>query len=250
MKKWARTFGYAIYGLLALTILATMLSLASEEASTTLISEEKTTANDWVNKGKDLDNQGKYAEAIAAYNEAIRINPQYEDAWNGLEAASVRNGEALLANEQGLLAARSCDDAIRINPDNERAWLCKARVICSSPYDFGVGGDAYEEADKAYGEVIRINPNNADAWYEWAFVLWALEKDDDAAKAYEEVVKINPQHDKAWNAIGNAHCERGEYNEAVKAYEEAIKLKPDNAEYQENRQQALAEVVGSMSPPS
>jgi tetratricopeptide (TPR) repeat protein len=98
--------------------------------------------------------------------------------------------------------------------------------------------------------VIRINPNNADAWYESAFVLWVLEKDDEASKAYDEVIRINPQRDDAWNEKGKALDTRGEYDEAVKAFDEAIRLKPDNSEYQENRRASLAHVVTSMKPPS
>jgi len=190
-----------------------------------------------------MDEQGKYAEAIDAYHEAIRIDPQLVGVWDSLEAASVHNGEALLANDEEGRASTSCGEAIGINPDNEKAWLCKARALRSTGLD-------YNEANEAYGEVIRINPNNADAWYERAFVLWVLEKDDEAAKAYNEVIRINPQHDEAWNAKGEAHAEQGEYDEAVKAFDEAIRLKPDNLEYQENRRESLVHVVTSMAPPT
>jgi tetratricopeptide (TPR) repeat protein len=33
------------------------------------------TARDWFNKGVALDNQGKYDDAIKAYDEAIRLDP-------------------------------------------------------------------------------------------------------------------------------------------------------------------------------
>jgi tetratricopeptide (TPR) repeat protein len=202
------------------------------------------TAEDWFNKGKDLDNQGKYADAIDAYHEAIIINPELGGVRDFLEAASVKYGEILLDDGNEVQAVASCNEAIKINPDNENAWLCKARAIRSSPYNFGVD-DAYEMADKAYGEVIRINPDNADAWYERAHVLWTLEKEDKSAKAYDEVIRINPQHDKAWNAKGEAHDRRGEYDEAVKAFDEAIRLEPDNLEYQENRRKSLAHAAMS-----
>lgn len=205
------------------------------------------TAEDWFNKGKDLDEQGKYAEAIDAYHEAIRINSELRGVWGRLEIASVNNGESLLADGNEVQAVASCDEAIKINPDNERAWLCKARAIRSSPFDFGLGNEAYEMSDKAYSEVIRINPDNADAWYERAFVLWVLEKEDEASEAYDEVIRINPQRDEAWNAKGNAHAERGEYDDAIKAFDEAIRLKPDNLEYQENRHEALTHAVTSIA---
>lgn len=39
------------------------------------------TAVDWYNKGDVLASQGKYNEAIQAYNEAIQLKPNYENAW-------------------------------------------------------------------------------------------------------------------------------------------------------------------------
>lgn len=150
------------------------------------------------------------------------------------------SGEALLEKEEYNLAAQVCDEALEINSDNEKAWLCKARALKSN-------GLYWEEANDAYEEVIRINKDNADAWYEWAFVLWVLEKEDEAAEAYDEVVRINPQHANAWNAKGKAHAEREEYDEAIKAFDEAIQLDPNNSEYQENRREALANSVKSMT---
>lgn len=40
------------------------------------------TAEDWFYKGVDLSKQGKYDDAIQSYDEAIRINPADENAWN------------------------------------------------------------------------------------------------------------------------------------------------------------------------
>ena len=40
------------------------------------------TAEDWFNKGKVLSNQSNYSEAIIAYDEAIKLNPNYATAWS------------------------------------------------------------------------------------------------------------------------------------------------------------------------
>jgi len=39
------------------------------------------TAEEWLNQGIALGNQGKFDEAIQAFDEAIRINPQLAEAW-------------------------------------------------------------------------------------------------------------------------------------------------------------------------
>jgi len=48
---------------------------------------------DWDNKGNALYNQGKYDEAIQAYDRATEIDPQYTEAWDD-------KGEALKALEK------------------------------------------------------------------------------------------------------------------------------------------------------
>ena len=39
------------------------------------------TAEDWFNKGDTLTSQGKYDEAIQAYDQAIQLKPNYDTAW-------------------------------------------------------------------------------------------------------------------------------------------------------------------------
>ena len=39
------------------------------------------TPADWFNKGDDLTSQGKYDEAIQAYDQAIQLKPNYDNAW-------------------------------------------------------------------------------------------------------------------------------------------------------------------------
>jgi Flp pilus assembly protein TadD len=36
----------------------------------------------WINKGYDLHAQGKYDDAIKAFNETIRLDPNHAFAWN------------------------------------------------------------------------------------------------------------------------------------------------------------------------
>ena len=60
-------------------------------------------------EGLVLNNQGKYDEAIQAYDKAIEINPQYAVAWN-------YKGIALYNQHMYDEAIQACDKAIEIDP--------------------------------------------------------------------------------------------------------------------------------------
>lgn len=45
------------------------------------------TAEDWNNKSVALYELGKYDEAIRAYDEAVKLDPQYAEAWYNKGAA-------------------------------------------------------------------------------------------------------------------------------------------------------------------
>ena len=70
----------------------------------------------WNNKGIALDSQGKYDEAIKAYDEAIRLDPNYADAWNN---------KGIALDDQGKYdeAIKAYDEAIRLDPK-----LCRGLV--------------------------------------------------------------------------------------------------------------------------
>ena len=63
----------------------------------------------WNNKGIALYSQGKYNEAIKAYDEAIKLDPKYAMAWNN---------KGLALNSQGKYneAIKAYDEAIKLDP--------------------------------------------------------------------------------------------------------------------------------------
>jgi tetratricopeptide (TPR) repeat protein len=70
---------------------------------------EQKIAREWFDKGNALCGQGKYDEAISAYDKAIEINPQYVDAWNN-------KGLALDGQGKYDESIQAYGKAIEINP--------------------------------------------------------------------------------------------------------------------------------------
>jgi tetratricopeptide (TPR) repeat protein len=59
---------------------------------TTTVSLRQMTASDWFDKGLALSSQGKYDEAIQAFDKAIELDPQYANAWYNKAFALTRLG--------------------------------------------------------------------------------------------------------------------------------------------------------------
>ena len=82
----------------------------------------QTTAIDWNDKGNVLVDQGKYDEAIKAYDKAIEINPQLAEVWNN-------KGLALYHQGKYSEAIQAYDRAIEINPQLAEAWYNKGNAL-------------------------------------------------------------------------------------------------------------------------
>ncbi len=144
---------------------------------------EQITANYWSDLGFNLNEQGKYDEAIQALDKAINIDPQDEAAWNEKSYA---------LHEQGRYdeAIQALDKAIEINPQNADVWYNKAEVL----YD----QRKYSEAVQALNKTIEINPQYALAWYFKGWILEDQGKKDEANSSYDKAIEIDPQVEDEW----------------------------------------------------
>ncbi|MGK7873930.1 MAG: tetratricopeptide repeat protein [Xenococcaceae cyanobacterium] len=86
--------------------------------SPTSSSTASQTAKDFFNQGYKKDEQGDYKGAIEDYTQAIRINPNYADAYNNRGLARYQLGEYQAAIED-------YTQAIRINPNDADAYYSR-----------------------------------------------------------------------------------------------------------------------------
>jgi|WetSurMetagenome_2_1015567.scaffolds.fasta_scaffold00035_70 tetratricopeptide (TPR) repeat protein len=167
---------------------------------------------------------GKYPEAIEHYKKTIGLSPE-------IAVYHANLGLAYYALKQWDDAVAAYQEALRIEPDNA-AYRNTLGNIC---YESG----KYSEASEHYKKAIELSPEAAVYHANLGLAYYALKQWDDAVTAYQEALKIEPGNAAYRNTLGNICYDSGKYSEASEHYKKAIELSPETAVYHDNL--ALAE---------
>jgi tetratricopeptide (TPR) repeat protein len=186
------------------------------------------TQNNWLaynNLGVAYARFDRYSEAIDACQQAVKINPYYDEAYLNLGNAYVglgRDTEAIDAYQQ----------VVKIKPDYAQAYNNLGLA-----YD-GLGRSS--EAIDAYQQAVKIKPDYAEAHYNLGYVYSKLNRRSEAIDAYQQAVKIRPDYAQAYNNLGFVYGSLGRYRQEIEVYQQAIKIRPDYAEAHNNLGAAYA----------
>jgi tetratricopeptide (TPR) repeat protein len=218
----------------------------------TQVKEKELTAQEWYENGiksTDLDEQ------IHCYTEAIRLKPDFAEAYNNRGATSYNKGDLDSAlqdytrsielndpelhfpyNNRGNArkakgdldgAIKDYTEAIRLKPDFAEAYNNRGIVLKDK--------NDLEGAIKNYTEAIRIRPDYAEAYNNRGIVLKDKNDFDGAIKDYTEAIRIRPNYAIAYNNRGIALKDKNDLDGAIKDYNKAIHLKPNYANAYSNR---------------
>ena len=176
---------------------------------------------------------GRSAEAMAHYEEAIRLKPDFVDPHYNLAYALLsvpgRLGDAISQYEE----------ALRLKPDLVKVRFNLARALQTIP-------GRSDEAIAQYEETLRQRPDYTEAHYNLGCLLQAAPgRSKEAISQFEATLRLDPDNAAAHFSLGSVlQADPGRLNEAVAHYEEAIRLKPDFAEAHINLGSALQVLPG------
>lgn len=127
-----------------------------------------------------LGRQGDYANAIAQYREAIRLNPM-------LPGAHYELAEQLRTSLDPALNAQAEDEykaAIQVNQYDVMAW-CQLGGIMTAKGDF-------KTAEEHYQKALALQPKDSDAKTGLAIALISMNQTNEAISLLESAVKDDP----------------------------------------------------------
>jgi tetratricopeptide (TPR) repeat protein len=196
------------------------------------VAEEELTAQQWFERGVEATN---HDEELRFYSHAIRLEPDFPEAFNNRAIARNAKGD-----REGAL--EDYNEAIRLKPDYADAF--NNRGIARN-----AKGDR-EGALSDYTEAIRLKPDYPEALYNRAIARKAAGDLEGALSDYTEAIRLKPDDAEAFNNRGAARQAAGDREGALSDYTEAIRLKPDDAEAFNNRgivHKAAGDVKGALS---
>ena len=172
------------------------------------------------NLGLALFTEGKANEAIAHYNQVIRIRPFDTVPRHNKGVVYTRSGQYQMAIE-------NYDEAIRVNPDDAEAYHAKGNIY------LGLG--QHQKAVGNLSKAIALKPDNPAIYYNRGTAYIHLAQYQQAIADYSKAVALNPAYFDAYNNRAFIYLRLGRYQQAVEDYSQAIRLKPDYADAYNNR---------------
>jgi tetratricopeptide (TPR) repeat protein len=184
-------------------------ALTLEQASTPTLPAEKPggipdlkTKEEWLQEGHIFTQRKQAMEALAAYGQALRLDPNFSLAYNG-------KGNALRALKRMEEALAAYEQALRLDPNYAVAYHNKGIALSDL---------------KRYEQAIYLDPNYAPAYNNKGNALYNLKRYEEALAAFEQAIYLDPNFASAYNDKGAALGNLKRYGEAQQAYQKARQL--------------------------
>jgi tetratricopeptide (TPR) repeat protein len=176
---------------------------------------KRSNAERMYSQGVALLSRDDYARALAFFEKATELDPNYAEAWYqaGFCYGSLgRHNDALKASKQ----------ALKLRPDWTEA------VVNIGASNFALGN--YKDAADAYKQALR-NDDSPDVQYALGLTFNKLNRTDEEILAYRRAILQKPDHANALERLGLAYFKQKRYGDAAKAFEQLKTYKPDAKTY-------------------
>ncbi|MEO6967847.1 MAG: tetratricopeptide repeat protein [Rhodanobacteraceae bacterium] len=175
-------------------------------------------------KFHDANNtQADDRKAIDFYNDAIRLDPRYADAYAGLSHVWTSHAAQFLSGadmKQAYANARAAaGTALSLDPNSASAHLARAYLLQSADFD-------WTAADAEFRRALQIAPENGGAKFMWGVLLATLGKPAPAVRLTQEALSRDPLHAGWYGWLAQYLLPLGRFDEAEAAIRRAIALQP------------------------
>jgi tetratricopeptide (TPR) repeat protein/tRNA A-37 threonylcarbamoyl transferase component Bud32 len=219
------------------------------------------TKQQWLAGGDAHYDALRYAEAVAAYNQAIALDPDCASAYarRGNAYSHLREYERALADYDRALALDP-HDAVACN-NRGNAYDCLRRYHeALADYDRALALDAdyatayhnrglayahlrqYHRAIADYDQALARDPYNATIYTNRGIAYGLLRQYGKALDDFDRAVALTPDDPRAWYNRGNAYYGLQRYRQAIADFDRALELDPGHNLARHSRAEALRQL--------
>ena len=188
------------------TPLSVKLESLAAEALRTMSESEKLFV-----RGNTLFAEGKFAEAAASFEEAIRLN-------DGQWAYHFNLGLALKKLEKNEAARGAFGRAQELNPGSYSAGKELAESLAKA--------GQYEEAKKLYLKALEASADEPDVFYNLGLCQVSTGEPEAAIDSFSRCLNLKPDYADAYYQLGTAYIGQNKVKEAVENLEKFLALAP------------------------
>jgi Flp pilus assembly protein TadD len=164
-------------------------------------------------KGLDADHRDRREEAIAHYEDALKIAPDFYPAHNNL-------GSDYLSKSDFVVARKEFEEAIRLNQSDAAAYLNLSNVCMLT--------DQLADAQKFLDEGMRRQPDSALAHFLLGSLDMRIGKLQEAEVALHQAIQLSPVMAQARLQLVNLLLQQGRRTDAVAQLHEFVSAFPDS----------------------
>jgi predicted O-linked N-acetylglucosamine transferase (SPINDLY family) len=167
-------------------------------------------------------NQGQYAEAIAAYETILKQNPEYAPAWYQLGVILANTGQteqAILAYQKALSLNANYAEAynnlgiLAVSHNELEAAITYFQQAINSNSDYAFAHNnlglalqmqgKFTEAGQKFQDAITKNPDYADAHCNLGVILESQQATEAAIAQLQTAIRLKPNQTKAYKMLGS-----------------------------------------------
>uniref|UniRef100_A0A1B6KLG0 dolichyl-phosphate-mannose--protein mannosyltransferase n=1 Tax=Graphocephala atropunctata TaxID=36148 RepID=A0A1B6KLG0_9HEMI len=152
-------------------------------------------------------------EAMDHYKDALRLNPEYDQAMNNL--ANILKDLGQLSEAQMLLRR-----ALQLRPEFAAAWM-NLGIVLSHQKQF-------TEAEQCYWKAIKHRRNYPDCFYNLGNLYLEVKEHSKAYETWRQATQLDPRHHAAWNNLIIMLDSIGKHTEASLIGQEALTHLPNS----------------------
>jgi tetratricopeptide (TPR) repeat protein/peroxiredoxin len=174
-----------------------------------------TPANSWNNLGLLATREGRTAEAIPYFQEALRLSPDNLIALDNL-------GNAYRQQKKWEEARKTLERALKVSPDDPEANYSLGMVFAQL--------DDSERAHEYLQKALKVRPGYPEALNNLGVLYLRTRRRNEAVASFEECIRVAPGFDQSYMNLARVYALEGTPDKARTVLLELLKQHPEHAQ--------------------